>query len=53
MEYTGERISRKETGHRIEEQGRIIYLFTLDKYLLSPSARLERTRHPRNQFPLC
>jgi hypothetical protein len=32
MEYTGERISRKETGRRTEEQGRIIYLFTLYKY---------------------
>ena len=32
MEYTGERISRKETRRRSEEQGRMIYLFTLDKY---------------------
>jgi len=32
MEYTGERISRKETRRRSEEQGRMVYLFTLDKY---------------------
>jgi uncharacterized protein len=32
MEYTGERISRKETRRRSEEQGRMIYLFTLDNY---------------------
>jgi uncharacterized protein len=32
MEYTGERISRRETRRRSEEQGRMIYLFTLDKY---------------------
>lgn len=32
MEYTGERISRKETRRRSEEQGRMIYLFTLDDY---------------------
>jgi SET domain-containing protein len=32
MEYTGERISRVETRRRSEEQGRMIYLFTLDKY---------------------
>jgi hypothetical protein len=32
MEYTGERISRKETRRRSEEQGRMMYLFTLDKY---------------------
>jgi len=32
MEYTGERISRRETRRRTEEQGRMIYLFTLDKY---------------------
>jgi SET domain-containing protein len=32
MEYTGERISRVETKRRSEEQGRMIYLFTLDSY---------------------
>jgi uncharacterized protein len=32
LEYTGERISRKETRRRSEEQGRLIYLFTLDSY---------------------
>ena len=32
MEYTGERISRVETRRRSEEQGRMIYLFTLDNY---------------------
>src|ERR1700721_844514 len=32
MEYTGERISRKETRRRSEEQGGMIYLFTLDNY---------------------
>ena len=32
MEYTGERISRVETRRRSEEQGRMIYLFTLDAY---------------------
>lgn len=32
MEYTGERISRRETKRRSEEQGRLIYLFTLDSY---------------------
>ncbi len=32
MEYTGERISRKETRRRSDEQGRLIYLFTLDSY---------------------
>ncbi len=32
MEYRGERISRKETRRRSEEQGRLIYLFTLDNY---------------------
>jgi uncharacterized protein len=32
IEYTGERISRKETKRRTEERGRMIYLFTLDKY---------------------
>lgn len=32
MEYTGERISRRETRRRSEEQGSMIYLFTLDNY---------------------
>jgi uncharacterized protein len=32
IEYTGERISRRETRRRSEEQGRMIYLFTLDSY---------------------
>jgi len=32
MEYTGERISRKETKRRSGEQNRLIYLFTLDNY---------------------
>lgn len=32
MEYTGERISRVETKRRSEQQGRMIYLFTLDSY---------------------
>ena len=32
IEYTGERISRKETKRRSEEQGDKIYLFTLDNY---------------------
>ena len=32
IEYTGERISRRETRRRSEEQGRMIYLFTLDNY---------------------
>jgi uncharacterized protein len=32
MEYTGERINRKETKRRSEEQSRLIYLFTLDNY---------------------
>lgn len=32
IEYTGERISRGETKRRSEEQNRLIYLFTLDKY---------------------
>jgi SET domain-containing protein len=32
MEYTGERINRRETKRRSEEQGRMIYLFTLDSY---------------------
>ena len=31
-EYTGERISRRETKRRAEEQPRLIYLFTLDNY---------------------
>jgi SET domain-containing protein len=32
IEYTGERISRKETKRRSEEQAERIYLFTLDNY---------------------
>jgi SET domain-containing protein len=32
IEYTGERISRKETKRRSDEQNRMIYLFTLDNY---------------------
>jgi SET domain-containing protein len=32
IEYTGERISRRETRRRSEQQGRMIYLFTLDSY---------------------
>jgi len=32
IEYTGERINRKETKRRSEEQSRLIYLFTLDPY---------------------
>lgn len=32
IEYTGERINRKETKRRSEEQARMIYLFTLDNY---------------------
>ncbi len=32
IEYTGERISRKETKRRSDEQNRLIYLFTLDNY---------------------
>lgn len=32
LEYTGERISRRETKRRSDEQGRMIYLFTLDNY---------------------
>jgi SET domain-containing protein len=32
IEYTGERISRKETRRRSDEQDRMIYLFTLDSY---------------------
>jgi SET domain-containing protein len=32
IEYTGERINRKETRRRSDEQARMIYLFTLDNY---------------------
>lgn len=32
IEYTGERISRKETRRRSDEQANMIYLFTLDNY---------------------
>lgn len=32
IEYTGERISRRETKRRSEEQDRMVYLFTLDNY---------------------
>lgn len=32
IEYTGERINRKETRRRSDEQGSMIYLFTLDNY---------------------
>src|SRR5580658_6011796 len=32
IEYTGERISRRETKRRSDEQARMIYLFTLDNY---------------------
>src|SRR6202789_3190920 len=32
IEYTGERINRRETKRRCDEQDRIIYLFTLDSY---------------------
>src|SRR5260370_8540565 len=32
IEYTGERISRKETKRRSAEQQRMLYLFTLDNY---------------------
>jgi SET domain-containing protein len=32
IEYTGERISRHETRRRSDEQGSMIYLFTLDNY---------------------
>jgi SET domain-containing protein len=32
MEYTGERISRRETKRRAEANPGLIYLFTLDKY---------------------
>ncbi len=32
MEYTGERISRRETRRRSDAQDKLIYLFTLDNY---------------------
>jgi uncharacterized protein len=32
IEYTGERISRRETKRRAEERPNLIYLFTLDNY---------------------
>ncbi|MDE3195499.1 MAG: SET domain-containing protein-lysine N-methyltransferase [Acidobacteriota bacterium] len=32
MEYTGERISRRETKRRSERGGSMVYLFTLDDY---------------------
>ncbi len=32
MEYTGEKISRRETRRRSDEQAHMIYLFTLDAY---------------------
>lgn len=32
IEYTGERISRRETKRRADEQPNLIYLFTLDPY---------------------
>lgn len=32
IEYTGERISRKETKRRSDNQNSLIYLFTLDNY---------------------
>jgi len=32
IEYTGERINRRETRKRSDEQGSMIYLFTLDSY---------------------
>lgn len=32
IEYTGERISRRETKRRAEERPGLIYLFTLDNY---------------------
>jgi SET domain-containing protein len=32
MEYTGERLNRVQTKRRSEEQGRMIYLFTLNSY---------------------
>ncbi|HWE50076.1 MAG TPA: SET domain-containing protein-lysine N-methyltransferase [Bryobacteraceae bacterium] len=32
IEYMGERINRKETKRRSDEQSRMLYLFTLDNY---------------------
>jgi SET domain-containing protein len=32
IEYTGERISRRETRRRSDQQDKMIYLFTLDNY---------------------
>src|SRR5205823_2313433 len=32
IEYTGERINRRETRRRSDEQANMIYLFTLDNY---------------------
>jgi SET domain-containing protein len=32
MEYTGERINRKETKRRSDAQDRMVYLFSLDSY---------------------
>jgi SET domain-containing protein len=32
MEYTGERLNRRETRRRSDKRGAMIYLFTLDKY---------------------
>jgi SET domain-containing protein len=32
IEYMGERINRRETRRRSDEQGSLIYLFTLDNY---------------------
>ncbi len=32
IEYTGEKISRKETKRRAEDNSELIYLFTLDSY---------------------
>ncbi len=32
IEYTGERINRRETRRRSDEQAHMIYLFTLDNY---------------------
>lgn len=32
IEYTGERISRRETKRRADENPKLIYLFTLDSY---------------------
>ncbi len=32
IEYTGEKINRKETKRRAENNSHLIYLFTLDKY---------------------